>query len=64
MTNVIESPDLPQVAIRFDGEIGAPLVVVEGASLTPDDAIEYAKAIFSAAARACADARLDIAGHA
>ena len=54
---------LPLVGVRLTGELGAPLIVVPGAVLSPDDAIEYAKAIFSAAATACRQSRLDVAGH-
>jgi len=31
-----EAPGLPAVAVRFAGELGAPLVVVEAAILTPE----------------------------
>lgn len=57
-------PALPVVRVRLDGSIGAPLVVVPAAVLTPDQAITYAQAIFGAAATACAQARLEVAGHA
>jgi hypothetical protein len=56
-------PAFPPVGIHFAGALGAQLVVVEAEILTPDDAIEYAKAIFAAAAAACRQARLDAAGH-
>jgi hypothetical protein len=56
-------PALPLVGIRLTGEIGEPLVVVPGAILTPDAAVSYAQRIFAAAASACAQARLDVAGH-
>ena len=58
-----DHPAVPLVAVRFDGELGAPLVVVPGAILTPDQAIEYAKAIFAAAASTCQRSRLDVAGR-
>jgi hypothetical protein len=58
------NPAIPLVVVRFDGEIGEPLVAVPGALLTPEAAIEYAKAIFSAAATACRQARhVDVAGR-
>jgi hypothetical protein len=42
-TDLGEDRAFPPVAIRFAGELGAPLVVVEAAILTPDAAIEYAR---------------------
>lgn len=54
-------PVLPTIGVRLDS-LGA-LVVVPGAILTPADAVEYARAIF-AAASACRQSRLDVAGHA
>jgi len=58
-----EAPGLPAVAVRFAGELGAPLVVVEAAILTPEAAIEYAQRIFAAAAEACRQSRFDVAGY-
>jgi hypothetical protein len=56
---------LPPVTLRFHGALGEPLIVVEAAILTPDATIEYAKAIFGAAAAACRESRTaDVAGHA
>jgi hypothetical protein len=59
-----DDPVLPLVAIRLTGALGEPLIVVPGAILTPDAAVSYAQRIFAAAASACAQARLDVAGHA
>ena len=57
-------PAFPAVTLRFAGEIGAPLLVIEAAILTPDDAVSYSQRIFAAAAAACRQSRLDVAGHA
>ncbi len=64
MTDAFKASDPPSVTVRFAGEISEPLIVVEGAVLSPDDAVRYAQEVFSAAARACAEARLDVAGTA
>ncbi len=58
-----DHPAVPLVAVRFDGELGEPLVVVPGAILSPDDAVTYARRIFDAAASACRRSRLDVAGR-
>ena len=55
---------LPAVVVRLAGHIGEPLIVIEAAVLTPDAAIEYAKAIFASAAEACRQSRLNVAGRA
>lgn len=55
---------LPAVGVHFAGQIGEPLIVIEAAVLTPDAAIEYAQAIFSAAAAACRRSRDNAAGRA
>lgn len=62
-TDLGEDRAFPPVGIRFAGELGAPVLVIPEAILSPDDAIEYAKAIFAAAATACRQSRLDVAGH-
>ena len=55
---------LPAVVVRLAGQIGEPLIVIEAAVLTPDAAIEYAKAIFASAAEACQQSRDNAAGRA
>ena len=54
-------PALPVVRVRTGLDA---LVVVPGAILTPDQAITYAMKVFAAAATACAQSRLDVAGRA
>jgi hypothetical protein len=39
-----DDDDLPAAVVRLAGQIGEPLIVIEAAVLTPDAAIEYAKA--------------------
>jgi hypothetical protein len=57
------SPCAAAAVVRLAGQIGEPLIVIEAAVLTPDAAIEYAKAIFASAAEACRRSRLDVAGR-
>lgn len=59
-----EAPALPAVAVRFAGDLGEPLIVIEATIRTPTDVVAYAQRIFAAAATACAEARLDMAGRA
>ena len=62
--NLGDDDGLPAVVVRLAGQIGEPLVVIEAAVLTPDAAIEYAKAIFATAAAARRQSRLDAVGEA
>lgn len=58
-----DDPAIPFVGYRFDGALGEPIVIVSGAILSPADAVTYAQRIFGVAAEACAQARLNVAGH-
>jgi hypothetical protein len=58
-----DDPTIPAVGFRFEGALGAPIVVIPGAVLSPADAVAYAQRIFACAASACAQSRLDVAGH-
>jgi hypothetical protein len=63
-TTILDHPGIPCVRVRFDGEIGEPLVVIPAAILKPADAVQYAQKIFASAGAACQRSGADVAGNA
>jgi hypothetical protein len=61
---IVADEHMPAVTVRFSGELGEPLILIQAAALSAEDAIAYAQTIFATAARACAGTRLDVAGTA